>query len=254
MSSEAGLWLPGPVGLTFPSDRIDVWRLWLDSSEASTRELPGMLAPDEVIHAERFHFLRDRLRFIGCRTALRSILGRYLQLAPAEIRFRYETNGKPEITDVQNSSGLRFNVSHSAGLAVIGVSSGRAVGVDIEKVSPKPECLEIARRFFSERENQALLALSVGERQRAFFACWTRKEAFLKATGEGLSYSLSEFSVSVAPDGPATIQELKADPNAVLGWSLANLRPDDGYVGTLAFEAAPCHIERWCWNTPVLHS
>jgi len=169
-------------------------------------------------------------------------------MSPAEIRFRYEKNRKPEIVYAQNSDGLRFNVSHSLGLAVIVVSLGRAVGVDIEKVNPKLEYLEIARRFFSEREYQALIALSPSERQRAFFACWTRKEAFLKATGVGLSYSLSEFSVSIAPDGPAAIEEVKADPSAVGHWSLANLGPENGYEGTLAFERAPCRIERWCWN------
>jgi len=169
-------------------------------------------------------------------------------MSPEEIRFRYEKNGKPEIVYAQNPDGLRFNVSHSLGLAVIVVSLGRAVGVDIEKVSPKLEYLEIARRFFSEREYQALIALPPSEQQQAFFVCWTRKEGFLKAIGVGLAYSLSEFSVSIAPDAPAAIEEVKADPNAVLHWSLANLRPEDGYEGTLAFERAPCRIERWCWN------
>lgn len=248
MSGEAELWRIAPIGLTSPSDRVDAWKVWLDCPEPSGQSSMGILTLDEVERADRFRFRRDRIRFIECRTALRSILGRYLRMSPAKIRFRYEKNGKPEIVYAQNSDGLRFNVSHSSGLAVIVVSLGRAVGVDIEKVSPKLDCLEIARRFFSEREYAALIALSPSERQQAFFACWTRKEGFLKATGQGLSYSLSEFSVSISPDGPAAIEEVKADPSAVLRWSLANLRPEDGYEGTLAFESAPCRIERWCWN------
>ena len=248
MSGEAELWQTAPVELTSPWDRVDVWKVWLDSAELSSEALRGILAPDEIERARRFHFDRDRIRFIACRTALRNILARYLQMLPVEIRFRYERNGKLEIAEMQNSEGLRFNLSHSSGLAVIAVSSGRAVGVDIEKVSPKPECLEIARRFFSEREYQALSAIGESERQRAFFACWTRKEAFVKAIGDGLSYSLPEFSVTVAPDAPAAIEEVTADPKAVFRWSLANLHSEDGYVGTLAFEKAPCHIEHWQWN------
>jgi 4'-phosphopantetheinyl transferase len=254
MSVEAEVWRKAPVELTHPSDRVDVWKVWLDSAELSSEALPGILAPDEVERARRFHFDRDRIRFIACRTALRTILARYLQMSPIEIRFRYESKGKPEIADAQNSYSLRFNLSHSSGLAVIAVSSGSAVGVDIERFDRKIDCLEIARRFFSMRERQALLAIPASGRQRAFFACWTRKEAFLKATGEGISFGLAEFSVSVAPDVPPLIEEAQADPKAVLRWSLTNLRPGDGYVGTLAFEAAPCVVERWCWNGAAPHS
>lgn len=254
MSSQAELWQIAPGELTLPSDRVDLWRVRLDSPESSGGAFQDVLTPDELARADRFHFHRDRLRFITCRAALRSILSRYLQMPPGDIRFRYEKNGKPEITELQNSHGLRFNVSHSSALAVIAVSSGRAVGVDIEKVNPKLECLDIARRFFSKRECLALSTTSAGEQKRAFFACWTRKEAFLKATGEGLSYSLSEFSVNVAPDQPALIEEVKADPQAVLRWSLANLRPEDEYLGTLAFERGPCRIERHCWNTTAVQS
>ena len=251
MSGEAEFWRAEPTELTQPWDRVDVWKVWLDSAELSTEALPGILAPDEVERARRFHFDRDRTRVTACHTALRNILARYLQMSAVEIRFRYERNGKLEIAEMQNSDGLRFNLSHSSGLAVIAVSSGRAVGVDIEKVIPKSECLEIARRFFSEREYQALSAIHESERQRAFFACWTRKEAFVKAIGDGLSYALPEFSVGVAPDAPAAIEEVIADPNAVFRWSLANLHSEDGYVGTLAFEKAPCHIQQWRWNAAL---
>ena len=167
MSGEAELWRTAPVELTSPWDRVDVWKVWLDSTDLSGQALPGILAPDEVERARRFHFDRDRIRFTACRTALRTILARYLQMSAVEIRFRYERNGKLEIAEMQNSDGLRFNLSHSSGLAVIAVSSGRAVGVDIEKVIPKPECLEIARRFFSEREYQGLSAIREEEIGRA---------------------------------------------------------------------------------------
>ena len=250
MTGEAELWRAAPIELVPPWDRVDVWRVWLDSAEPGSGALPGILTPDEIERARRFHFDRDRIRFIACRTALRNILAPYLQMLPLEIRFRYERNGKLEIEEMQNARALRFNLSHSSGLAVIAVSAGRAVGVDIEKVIPQPECLEIARRFFSEREYQALSAIRESERQRAYLACWTRKEAFVKAIGEGLSYALAGFSVAVEPDAPAAIEEVTADPNAIVRWSLANLH-EDGYVGTVAFEKGPCRIEQWRWNTAL---
>ena len=248
MGREAELWQTAPLELSLPSDRIDVWRVRLDTPEPSDRPSRDVLSSDEVSRAGRFHFPRDRVRFVECRTALRNILGRYLRVSPAEIRFRYEKNGKPEIEHAQDSNGLRFNVSHSSGLAVIAVGMGCPVGVDIERFNREIECVEIARRFFSKRESEALLEVSTSDRQRAFFACWTRKEAFLKAIGEGISYSLSEFSVSVSPDDPPRLEEVHADPHTVFRWSLRNLQPENGYLGTLAYERAPCQVEHWCWN------
>lgn len=252
MSNEAGLWQAAPIGLTFPSDRIDIWRLCLDSLESPEPDFSGILSPDESARASRFHFEDDRKRFVRCRIGLRTLLGSYLDIPPAEIRFRHGSNGKPEIADLEDSRGLRFNVANSHSLALIAFSSGRAIGVDIEQVRPALQYVEIARRFFSVREVQALFALPANKRQQAFFACWTRKEAFLKATGKGLSYPLSEFSVSVDPDGPAELREVGGNPDAVTHWSLADVRPAEGYVGTLAFEGAPCRIERWCWTSSAL--
>ncbi|MGA9058584.1 MAG: 4'-phosphopantetheinyl transferase superfamily protein [Terriglobia bacterium] len=131
-------------------------------------------------------------------------------------------------------------------MALIAVGSGSAIGVDIEKIRPKPDFLDIARRFFPAREVQAILAVSENKRQEAFFACWTRKEAFLKATGIGLSYPLSEFSGSVDPDGPAELWEVKGDPNAVTHWSLESVRPGAGYMGALAYKGPVCRVKWLC--------
>ena len=252
MSSAAATWKTAPASVDFPSDRIDIWQVCLDSFESPEPDFSGILSQDEVARASRFHFENDRRRFVRCRIALRVLLGSYLDVPPAAIRFRYGSNGKPEIAGLQDSRALRFNVTNSRRLALIAFSSGRAIGVDIEQVRPAPECVEIARRFFSDREVQALFALPANKRQQAFFACWTRKEAFLKATGKGLSYPLSEFSVSVDPNGPAELREVRENPDAVTRWSLADVRPAEGYVGTLAFEGAPCRIERWCWTNSAL--
>jgi 4'-phosphopantetheinyl transferase len=244
MSSEVEVWQTATAELTFPSDRIDVWRVCLVHCEQSEQDLRGILTLDEVAHASRYHFEEDRRRYIRGRAALRMLLGRYLETPPADIRFQYENNGKPEIALPRDSRGLRFSVSDSCGLALIAVGSGSAIGVDIEKVRPLPDFLDIATRFFPAREVQAILALSENKRQEAFFACWTRKEAYLKATGIGLLRPLSEFSVSVDPDGPAELWEVKGDPDAVTHWSLESVRPGAGYMGALAYKG-PVRRVKW---------
>jgi len=244
MSNEAEPWRAAPVRPAFPVDRVDLWQICLDAPESAV-DLHEVLARDEIARAERFHFARDRQHFVRCRSAAREILGRYLEIPAQEIRFSYEANGKPQIVEDQNPRQLRFNISHSSGLAVIAVASGRAVGVDVEKIRPDVEYLELAERFFSTNEYQALSAVPSNQLARAFFACWTRKEAFIKACGDGLSFPLSEFSVSIDPDAPAALQEVRMNPKAATRWSLFNLEAQEGFIGALAVEGPSQPIERW---------
>jgi 4'-phosphopantetheinyl transferase len=248
MRSEVKVWQTAGAELTFPSDRIDVWRVPLDPPELREQNLEGLLARDEVDRASRFHFEKDRGRYIRGRAALRILLGRYLEMPPAEIRFHYENNGKPEIAFPHDSRALHFNVSHSGGLALIAVGSGNPIGVDIEKVRSRPRLLDIARRFFSAREVQAILGVNEDRRQEAFFACWTRKEAFLKATGVGLSYPLSQFSVSVDPDGAAELCDIKGKGDILNLWFLADVIPGEGFRGALAREGEHCRIAQWVFD------
>ena len=185
---------------------------------------------------------------MNCRRSLRDILSRYLRIRPADIKFRYEVNGKPEVVEEQNETELRFNVSHSADVAILAVSCNRAVGVDIEAIREQPDCLELAKRYFSEREYREMVALSPDERRRAFFACWTRKEAFVKACGVGLSYPLTEFSVSVRADVAGTIEEISLEPNALSRWSLIDVHPGREYAGAVVCENPPCQLA--CWDLP----
>ena len=244
MSNEAEPWRAAPVQPPFPVDRIDVWQICLDAPESAV-DLQEVLARDEIGRAERFHFTRDRQHFVRCRSAVREILGRYLGIPAQDIRFSYEANGKPQVVEDQNPQQLRFNISHSSGLAVIAVASVRAIGVDVEKIRPDVEYLELAERFFSTNEYKALSALPSNQLARAFFACWTRKEAFIKACGDGLSFPLSEFSVSIDPDAPATLQEVRTDPRAATRWSLLSLEPQEGFIGALAVEGPAQTIEQW---------
>jgi len=235
INSEGEVWRTAPAGMTLPPDRIDVWRVCLDSGELSERGGRDLLAPDEIARAARFCFEDDRRRFVSCRVALRILLGRYLETSPAEIRFHYGVHGRPEIAFPQDARGLRFNVSGSGDLALIAVGPGKAIGVDLEKIRPLPDSLDIARRFFSSREFEAILAVSEDKMQDAFFACWTRKEAFLKATGMGLMYPLSAFSVSVDPDGPAELFEVGEEGIAAGQWSIKDAHPGEGFRGALAW-------------------
>jgi 4'-phosphopantetheinyl transferase len=247
MTNEAEPWRAAPVRLTFPFDHIEVWRICLSACESSTGGR-SVLSSDEIARAERFHFTHDRQHFVRCRSTVREILGRYLGIPAQDIRFSYEANGKPQIVEDQNPRQLRFNISHSSDLAVMAVVAGRAIGVDVEKIRPDVEYLELAERFFSTNEYKALSALPSKQLSRAFFACWTRKEAFIKACGDGLSFPLSEFSVSIDPDAPAALQEVRADPRAATRWSLANLEPREGFIGALAVEGPAQPTERWFFN------
>ena len=221
---------------------IQVWQLRLDDDQISqaiseiSAARGGLLSADELARAARFHFEKDRLRFKRCRSALRLLLARFLDIAPEKIRFSYTAKDKPEVSQDQNPRSLRFNVSHSDNMAVIAVGVGAALGVDIERMRDNVNTADLAERFFSARERDALRALPEDLRFTAFYACWTRKEAFLKANGEGLSFPLSDFSVSVHPEMTPRIQEIKGDANTALKWSLIDLSAADGFRSAVAVE------------------
>jgi 4'-phosphopantetheinyl transferase len=227
---------------------VDVWRLSLDAAQ-----LPGelsllleeqgqALSPDELARASRFHFDRDRVRYARCRTALRLLLARYLNVAPPQIRFTYTPAGKPEVAPDQNSRQLRFNVSHSHDMALIAVGVQDDLGVDIEKIRPGVKAAELSERFFSRSERAALHSLPEAMRASAFYSCWARKEAFLKAIGQGLGFPLEDFSVSVHPEGQPRIEEVKGDPDAQHQWSLVDLDADPQFRSAVAIKRASLTI------------
>lgn len=222
--------------------RVDVWRLRLDAARLEERrsapsDTPGgVLAPDELARASRFHFDRDRVHYVCCRTALRFLLARYGDIAPANIRFTYTPNGKPELAADQNSRQLRFNVSHSDNMALIAIGVQDAVGVDIEKMRLDVNTTELSERFFSAAERAGLRSLPETMRVTAFYACWARKEAFLKANGEGLGFPLEDFSVSVHPEKQPRLEEIKGDPNAGEQWSLVDVDAAPHFRSAVAVE------------------
>jgi 4'-phosphopantetheinyl transferase len=241
------VWSPAPSRLTCPSGRIDVWRVRLDEPPKAASEA-SVLSADEVARANRFHFEKDRVHFARCRSALRDLLAIYLDIPAPEIRFEYLTNGKPQLVSEQNPRALQFNVSHSAGMALIAVGSEHRLGVDIEKIRSDVDTSSLAERFFSLRERAGLQALPDDLRVRGFFACWTRKESFLKATGEGLSFPLVYFSVTTDPHSDPELEEINGNTEVGKQWLLVDLSVADGYRATVAFERSYSRMEIYAWN------
>jgi 4'-phosphopantetheinyl transferase len=181
---------------------------------------------------------------------LRKILGSYLKAHPREIAFRYGKNGKPELLQPHQSPTLHFNLAHSADLAVLAVASFGPVGVDIERVRPIGELDGIAAQFFSQDEKDGLAALPDEERQAAFYRLWTRKEAFLKATGEGIADSLAEVEINFSPTEPARLLRLFGDTVTARHWTILELDPAPNFIGALAVQARDLQIKRWRWIEP----
>lgn len=207
-----------------------VWSGRLDQPESTLEELTATLTPDEVVRATRFAHAAPRRRFIAARGMLRVLLSRHVNLEPAQIRFTYSPQGKPELSGSAAREDIRFNVSHSHERVVYVVGRGCRVGVDIEHVRPVANVSAVAMRFFSPGENAALQMLPANSRLAAFFRCWTRKEALVKGLGEGISDYLRRFDVSVAPDEPAKFLNVE-------GWTLEDLSVGAGVTAAVVVEA-----------------
>ena len=241
------VWAYPQADLTLKRDEVHVWWASLDPSASHVQRLAQLLSADEYMRAERFHFERDRKRFIVGRGLLRTILGRYLQTEPSRLQFRYTFHGKPALTEAFDGDMVNFNVSHSQGLALYAVTRGREIGVDLECVRPISDAEQIAGRFFSARENAVFRTLPARKKLAAFFNCWTRKEAYLKAIGDGLARPLDQFDVSLAPGEPARLLHTEGDPQEVSRWILQELTPAPGYVATLAVEGHDWQLKCWQW-------
>jgi 4'-phosphopantetheinyl transferase len=168
-------------------------------------------------------------------------------LPPAQLRFSYNAWGKPALTNDSGADALRFNLSHSHQLMICAVTCGRDIGIDLEHLRSDLAQLQIAEQFFSSQEVAVLSALPVEQQTKAFFNCWTRKEAYIKARGEGLSFALDQFDVQFAPGESAALLRNRGDAREVSRWSLQELTPAPGYVGALAVEGHAWRLECWQW-------
>lgn len=216
------------------SDEVHVWRVNLEQRSDVVARLSGVLSADERVRAERITIAGPRRRFIVGRGVLREILGHYAGISPSDVRFRHGRRGKPAL-DLERTA-LRFNLSHSGNLALVALARTREIGVDVERIRLDRDLERIATRFFSKVEVATLLAIPPAERAAAFYRCWTRKEAYIKAIGDGLAIPLDSFDVAFAPGAPATLLASRLDPVQVQRWSMASLEPGPGYAGALVVE------------------
>ncbi len=224
-----------------------VWRVDL-LVQFGVDELKETLSMDELHRAQCFHFAADRRRFVVRSAVRRYLIGRYLSLEPSAIRFATGNCGKPGIAGQEEHGGLRFSCSHSGDMALIAFVRGREIGVDLEQRRPLPEALQLAHTFFSPLERSALASLPAAQQETAFFDCWTRKEAFVKGLGLGLSFPLNRFTVSVGPDCPAALLQVEDDQSAVTRWWMQNLDEGPNYSATLVHEGSEARIQCFEWK------
>ncbi|MCC6862392.1 MAG: 4'-phosphopantetheinyl transferase superfamily protein [Bryobacterales bacterium] len=217
---------------------VQVWRVPLEGGGD-----PRVLSEQERERAARFRFERHRRRFTAAHTALRSILARATGELPGSLRFAFGPYGKPAL----ESGRVRFNLSHSSEVALVALAVDREVGVDVERMRPEITAERIAERFFSPHEVEALRALPEERRFEAFFHCWTRKEAFIKARGEGFSHPLDSFDVSLVPGEPARLLATRPDAAEASRWSLAELPVPSGYTAALAVEGTSFQLAIYDW-------
>ena len=230
-------WLPAPKKLDLLLNDVHIWRINLNSSESQLQFFRETLSSDEIARAERFYFPEHRQRFMAGRGTLRAILGQYLDIAPKQVEFEYQPRGKPLLAAKFADKGLLFNLSHSQDLALLGISYQNQIGVDLEYIRTMSDLEGLAKRFFSAREYEYLRLLSPAQQQQIFFRYWTCKEAYLKATGDGL-VQLEEIEIDLTPNQPSKLL-VSGD------WSLSELTPADNFAAAVVVAGSNIHLHCW---------
>lgn len=239
------VWRLPPPDLALPANDIHIWRVELEQTPASIHQLFQVLSQDERERARHFHFERDRRRFIASHGVLRAILGRYLGIEPDQLLFDYAPRGKPYLAQALSHCEVQFNLAHSNELAVYIFARGREVGIDVEYVHPILELDQIAARFFSASESSVLRTIPASQRLEAFFNCWTRKEAYVKAIGDGLAQPLDQFQVSLIPGEPAQLLKVEGSPEQAARYAMTAFVPAPGYIAALVVKGSDCHPAYW---------
>jgi 4'-phosphopantetheinyl transferase len=233
--------------LTLGENQVDIWLIDVAGQEDEVEHYRRLLSPDEARRADRFYFEKHRRRFTKARAAMREILSRYVGLAPQELAFSCGPKGKPELSGVLEKSGIKFNLSHSHELAVLAVAHRLTVGVDIELINPEFATEDVAEHFFSANEVQCLRALPSAQRADAFFSCWTRKEAYIKGLGEGLSVPLDSFEVAFGPGITAALLAVRFDRGEETRWSMYDIEAAQGYKAAVVVEGKGHRLRHLQW-------
>lgn len=234
---ETSIWTEAPQSPSLGAGTVHVWRISLDQKDEILERFRRTLVPEELDRAGRFHFEKHRRHFIVARGFLRSVVARYLQTQPESLRFAYGAYGKPALA---SEHVLRFNLSHSHEVALLAVALDAELGVDVEHIRADFASEDIARRFFSRAEVESFNALPQEEQVAAFFRCWTRKEAYIKAIGKGLSQELDAFDVTLTPGLEPAL--LRAEDDDASRWWLSDIEVGEGYAGALMVERPVAEI------------
>jgi 4'-phosphopantetheinyl transferase len=224
-------WISPPAVFTLLPRSLQIWRARLDICSDSLPRYSELLSHGELARADRFVFPQDRQRFVTCRATLRLLLGNYLQIPPQSVLLEEGPQGKPIVAGSDLAPQMKFNLSHSHGIAVFAFAKEREVGIDVEKIRPDFASHEIAQRYFSSQEIAELDALAPQLYTAGFFRCWTKKEAYIKARGEGLQIPLDSFSVSLAPERPPQLIATDSDR-----WSIYSFKPLREYTAAIVAE------------------
>ena len=242
-----------PISLpSLAQNEVHIWRVHLPLAPKHYADLWQVLNEEERERARCFHFERDRECSVTARGILRLLLAWYgagengVELKPASLSFSYNTYGKPELPGLR----LAFNVSHSGAMILLAFSALQPLGIDVEHMRAQSDLESLARHFFASEECTTLLALPAEQRIQAFYNCWTRKEAYIKARGLGLSLPLDSFTVSLTPGEPAALLACTDDTRMPADWSLFALEPGPEYAGALAVcpDSSPCVVRCWDWH------
>lgn len=242
-------WQTPPDVLTLQPRQVDIWRIHLDPGLDSVKPFESTLSADETRRASSFRFDQDRNRYVLAHYSLRRVLGRYLNAEPAQLEFTIDPNGKPAL----RTHKLEFNLSHSGSFALAAVTAHRPIGVDVERMREAISSHSIARQYFSPVEVAELETVPSEQRELAFFTCWTRKEAFIKALGLGLSLPLDSFDVSLTPNEPAILRAVRPQPQEAERWILRSLDVAPRYAGAVAVQNADAknrdlEFRLWDWE------
>jgi len=224
-------------------DAVHLWRASCEIAPARIAAMRGELSSEERARADKFYFARDRERSTITYALLRRLIAGYTGAAPDQVRFSAGPYGKPGLAAPADAP-LRFNISHSGTQIYYAFALGRELGVDVEQERDNIGYEQLADHSFSPHERAALLALPAHQRKRAFFACWTRKEAYIKARGEGLSHGLDRFDVSL--DEPARLLATRDDPLNAGRWSLFSIPAPPTYQAALCVEGQVAEV--LCWE------
>lgn len=241
-------WLQAPPEVQIQAGIVEVWRARLNWSKEHLAKSRDILSSDELERANRFKFQQHRNRYIVARTILRRLLGWYLSKEPSEVSFSYSQYHKPSLSPATSEIALAFNLAHSQDLAVFAFTIGRKVGIDVEHLRPLEDAHGLAKRFFARSEYRAWRTLSEHRRLKGFYDCWTRKEAFIKAVGEGLSFPLDQFEVTIDSVRPARLLTVRGERDTATAWSLYSLELGPKAVAALVISGRKLPVRCFEFN------